>query len=63
MTQSAVEQMEDIIFSGFKSVTDNQLRAIIEAEISKEVENINLNFIDTCFTLLEIREENRKSNG
>lgn len=63
MAKSVAEQMEEIIFSGFEPVTDNQLRAIIEKEVSKEVENINLDLIDTCFTLLEIREENRKTNN
>lgn len=50
------KEIEKMIFSGFKNLSPNEIRRLIDKEISKDESEIDIAYLDTCFELLEIKE-------
>lgn len=50
------KEIEKMIFSGFKDLSPNEIRRMIDREISKDESEIDIAYLDTCFELLEIKE-------
>lgn len=50
------KEIKKMIYSGFKDLSPNDIRRLIDKEISKDESEIDINYLDTCFELLELKE-------
>ena len=55
------KKLKKMIKSNFTDLSSNDIKELIDAEISKGAENIDTDYIDLCFELLAIKNKNVKT--
>lgn len=51
-------KLRQMIFSGMADMTDSELNRLIDHELSKDTDEIDMSYVDFCFELMEARKRN-----
>lgn len=49
--------IENMVFSGVSKLSADEIKALIDKEMQKDADDIDMNYVDECFALLTIAEE------
>lgn len=47
------KQVKRALYNGLPNLSDRELRQMIDRELEKDSSQIDMNYIDTCFDLME----------
>ena len=51
-------KLRQMIFSGMADITDSEIKRLIDNELSKDDKDVDMDYIDLCFELMEARKNN-----
>lgn len=53
------KQVKRALYNGLPNLSDQELRLMIDRELEKDSSQIDMNYIDTCFDLMEMHADGR----
>jgi len=53
------KQVKRALYNGLPNLSDRELRQMIDRELEKDSSQIDMNYIDTCFDLMEMHADGR----
>ena len=53
------KQVKRALYNGLPNLSDRELRQMIDRELEKDSSQIDMNYIDTCFDLMEMHADSR----
>ena len=53
------KQVKRALYNGLPNLSDRELRLMIDRELEKDSSQIDMNYIDTCFDLMEMHADGR----
>ena len=53
------KQVKRALYNGLPNLSDRELRQMIDRELEKDNSQIDMNYIDTCFDLMEMHADGR----